>query len=98
MEDTKKAIYLRFFVEFGLIEFVDVILFNDSVSAQKLAKNSVFHGRIKHIDIKHYFIREALKNNLISLKYLYTEDADIFTKMLSPSKHIQCTKSLRLFL
>lgn len=79
-------------------EFSNTILFNDSASAQKLARNPIFHRRTKHIDIKHHFVREALKDNVLSLKYLCTEDmiADIFTKALPASKHLKCTKFLVL--
>lgn len=51
-------------------------------------------------DIKHHFVREALKDNLISLKYLRTEDmiADIFTKALPATKHLKCTQFLVLSL
>ncbi|KAL6419440.1 hypothetical protein ACFW04_011411 [Cataglyphis niger] len=96
-EATKESIYLRkFFLELGLKKFSDTIIFNDSASALKLAKNPIFHGRTKHIDIKHHFVREALKDNLINLEYLCTEDmmADVFTKALPASKHLKCTESL----
>lgn len=98
-EATKEAIYLKgFLVELGLEKFSDTTIFNDSASAQKLAKNPVFHGRTKHIAIKHHFVREALKNNLISLEYLCTEDmiADVLTKALPASKHVKCTQLLGL--
>lgn len=98
-EATKEAIYLRkFLIELRLKEFSDTTLYNDSASAQKLAKNPIFHGRTKHIDIKHHFVREALKDNLISLKYLCTENmiTDIFTKALLASKHFKCTQFLVL--
>ncbi|KAL6420584.1 hypothetical protein ACFW04_014632 [Cataglyphis niger] len=96
-EATKESIYLRkFFLELGLKKFSDTIIFNDSASALKLAKNPIFYGRTKHIDIKHHFVREALKDNLINLEYLCTEDmmADVFTKALPASKHLKCTESL----
>lgn len=98
-EATKEAIYLRkFLIELGLKKFSDTTLYNDSASAQKLARNPIFHRRTKHIDIKHHFVREALRDNLISLKYLCTENmiADIFTKALSASKHLKCTQFLVL--
>ena len=34
------------------------LIFEDDQSAIAMAKNPQFHGRAKHIDIRHYFVRE----------------------------------------
>jgi len=49
-----------------------------------LAKNPVSHGRTKHIDIRHHFIRNEVEDGRITLVYCRTEDmiADILTKPL----------------
>ncbi len=63
-----------------------VTLFTDSESADAMANNDVNHGRTKHIDIKHHWIRDAvLKEKIIELKYVNTTDqiADIHTKALT---------------
>ncbi|KZV20007.1 beta-glucosidase 11-like [Dorcoceras hygrometricum] len=61
---------------------------SDSSSAIAMTKNPVFHGRAKHIEIKHHFIRELVAKKEISLKFCRTDDqiADIFTKALSYSR------------
>ena len=53
-------------------------------SAIALAKNSMYHERSKHIDTRHYFIREHIKNKEVKLISCKTNDqiADIFTKPL----------------
>lgn len=38
-----------------------IILYIDIKSAIDLAKNLVFHGRSKHIDIRYHFIRECVE-------------------------------------
>jgi len=50
-----------------------------------VSKNPQFHGRAKHIDIKHHFIREQVNNGIVKLEYCPTEEmvADIFTKALA---------------
>ena len=60
----------------------------DNKTAIAITKNSVYYSCTKHIAIKHHFIREAVKNNEIQLKYCRTEDqvADIFTKVLPRDK------------
>ena len=56
----------------------------DNKSAIALAKNPVFHGRSKHIDIKYHYIREQVKDGEIELNFCRSEDqiADILTKPL----------------
>jgi len=50
-EATKKAIYLNeFLIELGFKEMTDRVLFNDNIGAKKLAENTTFHARSKHIE------------------------------------------------
>lgn len=62
-----------------------VILCNDNRSAIDLAKNPVFHGRSKHIDIRYYFIRECVERGEVVLKHVSSSDqrADITTKAMA---------------
>ena len=56
----------------------------DNKSAMALAKNPVFHGRSKHIDIRYHYIRDIVKKNEIELQFCKSEEqvTDIFTKPL----------------
>lgn len=58
------------------------------MSAVALTKNPVMHGRTKHIEIKHHFIRELVAGEEIKLEVCKSADqlADIFTKALPPAK------------
>lgn len=89
-EASKEAIYLKKL----LTELIDrgnipIELYNDSQSAKRLTENCVYHRRSKHIDVKFHFIREAVGNRLVVVKYLETNEmpADILTKSLSKNKH-----------
>jgi hypothetical protein len=44
--------------------------------------------RTKHIDLKYHFIREQIKNSLVELKFVRSEEnqADLFTKNLDSEK------------
>jgi hypothetical protein len=59
-------------------------IYIDNQSAIALAKNPVYHERSKHIDTRHHFIREHVKNKEVELISCNTNDqiADIFTKPL----------------
>lgn len=77
-------------------EIGPVELYIDNRSAINLAKNPVFHGRSKHIDIRFYFIRECIDRGEIIVKHVRSEDqrADILTKALSTVKFEQMRKLL----
>ena len=66
-----------------------ITLFEDNQEAIKTAKNVQNHKRMKHIDIKHHFIREKIAEGSIKIKYVASEDqvADIFTKPLRYPAH-----------
>lgn len=75
----------------GLItdmEHGPVTIYVDNKSAIDLAKNPVFHGRSKHIDIHYHFIRECMDRGEVIIKHINTENqrADVLTKPLSTIK------------
>jgi hypothetical protein len=53
-----------------------------------MAKNKTNGERTKHIDMKHHFIREQIKNGLVEVKIVRSEEnhADLFTKNLGSEK------------
>ncbi|GBM68121.1 Retrovirus-related Pol polyprotein from transposon TNT 1-94 [Araneus ventricosus] len=96
-DGTKEAIYLRKLLnELCDADVKSVRLLSDNKGAIKLAENPIFHRRTKHIDIRHHFVREALNNNVINIKYISTEDmaADVLTKALPSPKHYKCLEAL----
>ena len=66
-------------------------LYLDNKSAIDLAKNPVFHGRSKHIDVRYHFIRECIERGEIIVKHVPSEAqrADILTKALATVKFEQ---------
>lgn len=98
-EATKEAIFLRGFLsEMGLMDLAEVTIYGDNMGAKKLAENPVFHARSKHIDVRHHFVRSALKEKLIDIRHVSTEDmgADVLTKGLPGPKHRRCLELLGL--
>ena len=68
------------------------VLFCDSQSAIHLSKNSTFHSRSKHIDVRYHWIREVLNDKLLELEKIHTDDngSDMLTKVLTRSKLESC--------
>ena len=64
-------------------------ILEDNQSSIAMARNPQFHGRAKHIDIKHHFVREQVSNGSIELQYCPTNDmlADILTKGLAQQQY-----------
>lgn len=97
---SKEAVYLRnLVIELGItLHNNSIVLFNDNVGAQQLAKNPVHHPRTKHIDIRYHFVRELIEEGVITTNYLCTGDmiADIFTKNVTKAKHIRFTSMMGL--
>ena len=85
---TQEAIWLRrLLTDVG--EFLEDPIVNneDNQEAIAMAKNPVGHARTKHIDIRYRFVREAVQNGAIILKYVATGEmiADNLTK---PSSYL----------
>jgi hypothetical protein len=59
----------------------------DNTSAISIAKNPVFHKRMRHLEKRHHFLREHIEKGDIEMSYIDTERqlADIFTKSLDSS-------------
>jgi hypothetical protein len=70
------------------VTYKSVPLMCDNSHAICLAQNLVFHGRAKHIKVRHHFLRDHVEKGDIVMKYIDTERqlGDIFTKPLDASR------------
>jgi hypothetical protein len=50
------------------------VIYCDNHSCVKLSKNLVFHDRLKHIEIKYYFICDKVKKGELILQYISTDE------------------------
>jgi hypothetical protein len=66
------------------VAYKSVPLMCDSSSATCLAQSLVFHGRAKHIKVRHHFLRDHVEKGDIEMRCIDIERqlADIFTKPL----------------
>ena len=57
-----------------------------------LGKNSTFHGRSKHIDVRYHWIRDVLDSKFLELEKIHTNDngSDMMTKTLPRGKFEDC--------
>ena len=70
----------------------------DNESTIRMTRNPVQHGRSKHIDIRHHFIRDHQQKGDISIESIGTEDqlADIFTKPLDEKRFCKLRNELNI--
>jgi hypothetical protein len=90
-EAVKEALWIKDFINnLGLpgIHFNTVPIHVDNESAVKLAKNPEFHQRSKHIDIRHHFLRDNVRQGTIKVIWISGKEypADMLTKALYPVK------------
>lgn len=73
-----------------------VTLFIDNKSAIDLARNPVFHGRSKHVDVRYHFIRECVERGEIVIKHICSDSqrADVLIKVLITIKFEKMQKLL----
>lgn len=77
---------------------VPLIVKCDNSAAISLTENTSGHSRIKHLDVKHHWIRDAVAADEILVQYIPSEEnlADIFTKALARPQHEKLVKLMGL--
>ncbi|POM67806.1 LOW QUALITY PROTEIN: Integrase catalytic core protein [Phytophthora palmivora] len=85
--------------ELDLSKNDNVILHIDNQSAIKNMENDVTTARMKHINIKFHFIRDAVHSKDVEVRYCPTTEmkADILTKPLGATLHGRNVAMLKLF-
>jgi hypothetical protein len=90
-EAAKEAVWLKGFINDLNVPYAvtKVPLLIDNNSALKLSRNPEFHGRTKHIALKHHFLREKVEEGEIETARIGTKDnlSDILTKGLPKIAH-----------
>ncbi|MCO5563985.1 hypothetical protein L7F22_017640 [Adiantum nelumboides] len=88
---SKEAVWLACLVgDMGIHKVL--VLHCDSQSAIALAKNPMFHSKLKHIEVRYHVIRDILAGKRIELVKVHTDDnpADALTKSLASEPHAHC--------
>ena len=74
--------------DYGM-KFDCISIYCDNTSAISISKDPVHHSRVKHIHVRHHFLKDYVEKGLIKLDFCETENqiADILTKPLTREKH-----------
>jgi len=72
----------------------------DNQSAISVAKNPEHHGHRKHLDLRFYWLRDAVNDGRIAPVFVPTAQqvADIFTKSLARADMQRCRESLGIII
>ena len=95
---SKELLWMqKFLQELGLNQ-EKFVLFCDSQSVIHLSKNTTFHSKSKHIEVRYHWIHEALEMKLLSLEKIHTNDngSNMMTKALPAMKLISYWKKVGL--
>ena len=95
----QEVLWLRnLFSEMGYAIEGPSTLFLDNQSAISVSRNPEHHGRMKHLDLRHYWLRDTVKAGLIDVKYIPTKSmsADIMTKALLKTSVVEIREMLGL--
>ena len=98
IEASKEVIWLQRFMEELGKKQENNRLYSDSQSAIHLAKNSIFHSKTKHIQLRYHFIQSVLENGQLKLEKIHTSQnpANMLTKVVTREKLSSCSVSIGL--
>ena len=90
---SKEMIWLQRFMEELGKKQENNRLYNDSQSAIHIAKNSTFHSKTKHIQLRYHFIRSVFENGQVKLEKIHTNQnpADMLIKVVTREKLGSCS-------
>ena len=95
----QEILWLRnLFKELGYTLSKSSTLWTDSNSALSVAKNPEHHGRMKHLDLRFYWLRNEVEKGTINIQHLRTDEmpADVLTKPLARIKLTEMANKLGL--
>jgi hypothetical protein len=97
--EIHKAVWLcKLLVDLFGHEMDSTVIHCDNQSCVKLSENPMFHDKLKHIEIKYYYIIDMVHRKAIHVQYLSTHEqvADVFTKPLARMKFNYLSERLGL--
>jgi hypothetical protein len=98
VEAKKEIVWLQGFLDELGKKDKKRVLHSDSQSAIFLAKNTMYHSRMKRIQLKYHFIRSLLESEQLILEKIYGAEnpANMLTKGITTEKLKLCAVSIGL--
>ena len=96
---AQQMVWMQSWLKEVEVEFtVPGLISGDSWRAIALTKNTKDHGKVKHINIRHHYIRELLQSRIITIEQVSSTDnlANLFTKPLSCNHHHRMLAALNI--
>ena len=88
-KSVQEALYLRMLMEeVGLKVDKPLVIHEDNRACIAFSKDPGEHKRTKHIDYRHFFVRDYVNDGEVLLEPIDSENqlADIFTKSFEPKR------------
>ena len=97
-DTSKQLIWVKSLMSELGIQLSPIPLFGDNQGSIFLSSNAVQEKRIKHIDLRYHFIREAITSKQVELFFIEgaNNPADLFTKNLGSIKFLKFREQLGL--
>jgi hypothetical protein len=96
---TQQAVWLSSFLsEVDLKQEGPIEMRGDNFGSVCLTENAKRHALVKHIEMRHHYIREKVANGEVKVERIRSGEniADIFTKALNGTSHSKLVSLLRL--
>ena len=95
-EASKTAVWLRTLINDLTGKEIQFPILCDNQGAVKLVFNPEYHPKTKHISVRYHFIRKAVEEKKIDVRFVRSEDqlADIFTKPLHGPKFVEMRRRI----
>ena len=86
-QGSQSAIWIKQLLN-EILGNVTPTIYIDNQSTIELIRNPVYHKRSKHIEVRHYFIREKCADKTLAFEYVPSSDqlADVFTKPFNKTR------------
>ena len=85
-EAVKEALFMSQWFKYILSQSIVPVVYEDNIGAKEMADHTTNHNKMKHIDIRLFFIRDCIRAKQVKIVQVRSQDniADIFTKATKP--------------